>query len=1221
MIQAFFDFQNHVKEQNIRIKNEILNDIIRNYSFIHFFEKIDLNSIQNKNIITNIKESRAIVINQDRNFQYFFICFKNTLIIIEQSLLSLLDDVFMQNPNLFVFYLFEKKDIFRNQLIDKYKNLSYHYNEIEKFYSHLAPLNKLDFSLTSVWNIIRSSISTFLVEESYLTPAKNRIQNFTQKQTKNQATTAKQNNLFDNPNEYLILNDLGIGYASKVILFYHLKKEKFYAMKQLLPTEEGTKKLLTREFSNYCKISHPFLPKFYYVNEEKNFLIIEFIKGQTLDKQLNNLKEEERITIIFEILIVIEYLHHNKFIFRDLKPNNVMIDEYKNAVLIDFDRMLDSRNIKSDQEMTFDFQSPFVAEEIKQQIFSNEKADIYSIGMMIYYIINGKIPDKSKSVLPKDLDEMFKKCTNKKFEERPSSFELIIDFYINHHSQIQFKNFFDVSEYYLKTVYDSYTLNAMKKLSVDPNDPDVLTTIGFLYADGRYVSVDYDKALSYLENAANQDHQISQFILNTILTDKNYVIKDANKAIDYLFDLESKTHSILAQFILGNLFYNGEYVSMNMNKVIEFFTNTAKFIPNAAYNLGTIYSDGKYIAKDNEKAIYYYQLAAKRNFPLAQLELNQMLNTNFENSCLASNDNKLIESLTKRSELNDSNAQFMLGKIYIEGKHVPIEIDKGINYLNKSAEQNNSHALYYLGMIYEKGQFVQRDINKAINLYTNSANLNHAEAQFMLGEIYGTGKYGPKNINLSLHYYTLSANNNYVFAQYNLGVIYDLGINVSRNINYAIYYYTLASNQNFMLSSYKLFEIYFMNKDFDRAFEYLKRAADQNHPPAQYNLAVAYYQGFPLQRDIWKAIHYFKLAADQGFLRAQYNLGMIYFKGEHIKQDIEEAIHYLAPTAEKNDQSAQYTLGIIYLNPKYKKYNIERSIHYLTLSANQFFPPALFVLSEIYTKPQYKVMETTKGIYYLKLASNQQFPLALYKLGILYLEGKCIELNLSRGVFLLKLAANKRLINAHFSLGFLYQEGKFVKKDIEESIKYYKEASSFNNQYAKNNLGIVYKELNQINRSLSYFNEVIEQSNDPLAIYNLANIYFYERCVNDYLNKSIELLVSPELKKSTAPLFLLALAVISKVGYNIDDIRNEIDKQTSYNGLSSVICKLIIEISLNNEAKFKCLYEAFRNINYIYNHLAKPVVSSYSTKQKNTFSKSNDINDLFYEGFGNGLPF
>ena len=266
-------------------------------------------------------------------------------------------------------------------------------------------------------------------------------------------------------------------------------------------------------------------------------------------------------------------------------------------------------------------------------------------------------------------------------------------------------------------------------------------------------------------------------------------------------------------------------------------------------------------------------------------------------------------------------------------------------------------------------------------------------------------------------------------------------------------------------------------------------------------------------------------------------------------------------------------------------------------------------------------METTKGIYYLKLASNQQFPLALYKLGILYLEGKCIELNLSRGVFLLKLAANKRVINAHFSLGFLYQEGKFVKKDIEESIKYYKEASSFNNQYAKNNLGIVYKELNQINRSLSYFNEVIEQSNDPLAIYNLANIYFYERCVNDYLNKSIELLVSPELKKSTAPLFLLALAVISKVGYKIDDIRNEIDKQTSYNGLSSVICKLIIEISLNNEAKFKCLYEAFRNINFIYNHLAKPIISSYSTKQKNTFSKSNDINDLFYEGFGNGLPF
>lgn len=52
-----------------------------------------------------------------------------------------------------------------------------------------------------------------------------------------------------------------------------------------------------------------------------------------------NLDFNDKIKIFFEIILVLKYLYDNKFVYRDLKPNNIMINKNKNAILIDFDRM------------------------------------------------------------------------------------------------------------------------------------------------------------------------------------------------------------------------------------------------------------------------------------------------------------------------------------------------------------------------------------------------------------------------------------------------------------------------------------------------------------------------------------------------------------------------------------------------------------------------------------------------------------------------------------------------------------------------------------------------------------------------------------------------------------------------------------------------------------------------------------------------------------------
>ena len=163
-----------------------------------------------------------------------------------------------------------------------------------------------------------------------------------------------------------------------------------YAEKKQQGISPEIEKLKEREIELYSKVQHSLIPKLFGIGANKEYLIIEFINGRTLleinEVQLNF---NEKITIFFELMIIIEFLHRKGFVYRDLKPNNVILDENKTAVLIDFDRMIEEKNALS--TTTKDFSPFYHAPEINENNFSY-KCDIYSLGHIFLYIMNPKIP-------------------------------------------------------------------------------------------------------------------------------------------------------------------------------------------------------------------------------------------------------------------------------------------------------------------------------------------------------------------------------------------------------------------------------------------------------------------------------------------------------------------------------------------------------------------------------------------------------------------------------------------------------------------------------------------------------------------------------------------------------------------------------------------------------------------------------------------------------------
>jgi hypothetical protein len=159
--------------------------------------------------------------------------------------------------------------------------------------------------------------------------------------------------------------------------------------KELLETE-----IYIMKFSN-----HPNIIKLYdnYENEKYIFLVMEYINGGNLTSYLNkkhfNISEKKFSIIMKQIGEGIKYLHENGIVHRDIKPENIMIYEKGNNINIkitDFGlSKIMSKNEKANEAFGTLF---YVAPEILLKIPYGNKVDIWSLGVLLFYVLTGRFP-------------------------------------------------------------------------------------------------------------------------------------------------------------------------------------------------------------------------------------------------------------------------------------------------------------------------------------------------------------------------------------------------------------------------------------------------------------------------------------------------------------------------------------------------------------------------------------------------------------------------------------------------------------------------------------------------------------------------------------------------------------------------------------------------------------------------------------------------------------
>lgn len=258
-----------------------------------------------------------------------------------------------------------------------------------------------------------------------------------------QDSTSEKNSVSDNlvgskiDGRYAVLKLLGQGGFFKTYLVIDEKCNKSWAMKVCVKTHKSysptLREVILQEPHMMMKLDHPAVPKVVDIVEDENRICIirEYIEGQTLDAVLQEtgpVKQDTALMWAQQLCDVLGYLHKQNppYIYRDMKPANVILQPSGNVKLVDFGAVTVYDALRDQDDCILGTKGYAAPEQYAGK--SDPRSDIYGLGMTLHHLLTGVDPNmppyETKPIrsinpnLSRDLEAIILRCTQLNPEDR-----------------------------------------------------------------------------------------------------------------------------------------------------------------------------------------------------------------------------------------------------------------------------------------------------------------------------------------------------------------------------------------------------------------------------------------------------------------------------------------------------------------------------------------------------------------------------------------------------------------------------------------------------------------------------------------------------------------------------------------------------------------------------------------------------------------------------------
>lgn len=206
---------------------------------------------------------------------------------------------------------------------------------------------------------------------------------------------------------YKIVEMIGGGGMANVYLAEDMILEREVAVKILrldFANDEELIRRFNREAQAATSLDHPNIVNIYDVGEEKDiyYIVMEYVKGMTLKQYIqryHHIPVEKTLHIMEQVTSAIEHAHQHGIIHRDIKPQNILIDDNDHVKITDFGiaTALSATTITQTNSVLGSVH--YLSPEQARGGMANKKSDIYSLGIVMFELLTGRLPFSGESAV------------------------------------------------------------------------------------------------------------------------------------------------------------------------------------------------------------------------------------------------------------------------------------------------------------------------------------------------------------------------------------------------------------------------------------------------------------------------------------------------------------------------------------------------------------------------------------------------------------------------------------------------------------------------------------------------------------------------------------------------------------------------------------------------------------------------------------------------------
>ena len=395
-------------------------------------------------------------------------------------------------------------------------------------------------------------------------------------------------------------------------------------------------------------------------------------------------------------------------------------------------------------------------------------------------------------------------------------------------------------------------------------------------------------------------------------------------------------------------------------------------------------------------------------------------------------------------------------------------------------------------LIYNKRSKLE-DFQKAEQLLLNESGAGNVLAIQDLGKLYSTDKLGEKDEKKSFSFYEeafqgfmeIEPDSDFMFPyepKYKGQVMKPVDMR-------SYVWYRIGKMHCYGLGT---------EQDYEKAFEWFLKSAQEGNKFAQYSLANLYYYGNGVEKDLSQAFWWYRKSSEQGQPYASYAVAQMYSKGEYVAENKETAQRYYKAalsgfleleSKDQADDNLFYKLGSMFKNGLGTEADISKAIDYFKRSAEMNNKNGLYEYGKTLIQGKYIEADLNKGLECIEKAMKLKNSNAKRFFALEYISGEYFSQDIEKGLFMLTECADKGDSFACFQLGQFYLKGEIVTQDLERAEKYLLLAED--NEFTQYAFGKLYlqEEKYDIQRAVDYFKRSSDKN--MWSSYQLGRLYLF----------------------------------------------------------------------------------------------------------------------------------